>query len=182
MSVIPSLRINGVGILPSGTEFSAGGGSAEAGLAGVLYIEEASAQTGANTTETDLWSYVLPANTLSVDGYGVRITTSGTLGATANNKTVRLYFGATVIASVPTNNFNGETWRFVAEVFRTSAGAQVTSSFRILSASGSTSTITTPAETLTGAVTIKLTGQNGAAVAGDVVSRTALIEFLRAGA
>jgi hypothetical protein len=152
-------------------------------LGGVLTVNTTQTATAANTTETDLWTYSLPANALSADGKGVRITVFGTTAATANTKNIRLYFGSTVLESGGALALNGNAWRVVAEVYRTGASAQLASALATVSINdGSTGTartrLTTPAETLSGAITIKVTGQNGTAAANDIVFRGAIVEAL----
>lgn len=167
--------------LPSDVEVGAGTGTADAGVGGVLTVSTTSAQTGANTNETDLWTYSLPANTLSANTYGVRVTAWGSLAANGNTKTVRGYFGATVV-STQGGGFNGTGFRHVFEVFRTGASAQVGQGGAWVNAGTAMNTPVTPAEDTTGAITIKITGTNGTANAGDIVFRGAMVEFLRAAA
>lgn len=152
------------------------GGSAS----GVLTVSTTSAQTAADTNETDLWTYSLPANTLDVNGRTVRVTAYGSYGATANNKTVKLYFGAAVTSDSGTVAANGGNWKFVAEITRTGAATQIASALRVVGgfATGSGNSLTAPAETLSGALTIKVTGTNGTAAAGDIVFKGALVELL----
>jgi hypothetical protein len=144
----------------------------------VLSVSTTQAGTGANTDETTLWSYALPANTLSANGKGVRITVYGTTAANANTKTRKLYFGATAVANVGDAN-NNANWVFVAVVTRTGASAQI-SMAEINTAEGAAqrNTLTTPAEDTTGAITISVTGQNGTANADDIVFRGAIVETL----
>jgi hypothetical protein len=180
MAVIPSLRINGVSMLPASTEIYAGTGTAEGGISSVLTVSTTSAQTGANTTETDLWTYSLPANTLSADNYGVRITAYLSTGANANAKAINLKFGSTNVVA-ENSAFNNVNLKLVAEVYRTGASAQLAFGNRGGGNDSFKLTYTTPAEATTGAITIKVTGQNAVAAAGDVVFRGAVVEFLRAG-
>jgi hypothetical protein len=184
MSVIPSLRVNGVGIFPSGSDVLAGSGSAEAGLGGRLTTSTTSTQTGANTTETDLWSYPLPAGTLSADGQGLEIEAAGTFGANANNKTIRLYFGATQLSSdtTDTSNGNGIAWRIRATVDRTGVTAQLSYYDGLAGGSSQfTARISTPAENTAAAITIRVSGQNGTANAGDIVFRKATVDYRKPG-
>jgi hypothetical protein len=173
MKILTTLTLNAL------ARIKAGLGTATAGLGGVLTVSTTTAQTGANTTETDLWTYSLPANTLSADGYGVRITGSLSFAANVNNKTWRLYFGSTVVATNALGA-NGGSTRIGAEVFRTGASAELGMGYTLQSTSLNT-LHSTPAEATTGAITIKITGQNGTANAGDIVFRGAMVEFLRAG-
>jgi hypothetical protein len=175
--------------LPNDIDVDAGTGTAEAGVGGVLYISTTSAQTGANTTETDLQTYSLPANTLSTNTYGVRITAWGTTAANGNDKTLKIYFGATAVVNTGAGSNNAHTWRSVAEVFRTGASAQEAIGVALSKAGGAwngsmlgQTTSSQPAADTTAAITIKVTGLNGTASAGDLVCRGMTVEFLRAGA
>lgn len=168
----------------SGADVFAGSGTAEAGIGGVLTASTTSAQTGANTTETDLWTYVMPANTLATDGHSLHITAFGTLANNGNTKTIKLYFGSTVL----TVNYGAAgtgSWRAEADVFRTGAATQVAQgTLSYFNGAGtetvaSRTVVTTPAETLSGAVTIKVSGTNGTASAGDIVFLASRVDFLR---
>jgi hypothetical protein len=166
--------------LPNDIDVDAGTGTAEAGIGGVLTVSTTSAQTTAVTTEEDLWTYSLPANTLSANNYGVRITVAMSSASNANNKTYRVYFGATVVAVRGAVADNNHTTVFTITVWRTGASAQKAIAFAVGTSTAAT-TKTTPAADTTAAITIKATGQNGTASAGDVVFEWAMVEFLRAG-
>jgi hypothetical protein len=147
---------------------------------GVLHVSTAQSQTGADTNETDLWSYSLPAGTLNANGKVLRITVMGITGATANNKTVKLYFGSSSLTFFGPTAFNNIPWICQMTVVRTGASAQI--AYRMFSAQaatyGSVGTAITPAENTANAITIKCTGTNGTAAAGDVVFKTAIVELL----
>lgn len=158
---------------------TAGGAGAGAGQFPVLLTSNATTTgTGANTTETDLWTYSLPAGTLSTNLWGVRIKAWGTTGANANNKTFKVYFGATQIVALSTTA-NASGWTSLGTVLRTAAATQQAGAQLQIGLGTTQSTSTAPAETLSGAVTIKVTGQNGSAVANDCVFRGATVELLR---
>jgi hypothetical protein len=146
----------------------------------ILNVSTAQSQTGADTNETDLWSYSLPANTLSANGKVLRVTVMGITGATANNKTVKVYFGATAMTFFGPTNFNNTPFICQAIIVRTGASSQIL--YRFMSAQGTTygnvGGSATPAENTAGAITIKVTGTNGTAAAGDVVFKTAIVEIL----
>lgn len=128
------------------------------------------------TAETDLLSYVLPANSLNANGMAVRIAFGGTQAANANLKTIKVYFGATVVATLVSNG-SGRPFDGVAIVIRTGAAAQVSTGK--LSDNNLTNQVVsaTPAETLSGPVTIKITGQSGTASA-DVTAKVLTVEAL----
>lgn len=136
------------------------------------------AATAANTTETDLWSFSLPASTLVENGQAVRVIVHGATAANANTKTLRLYFGSTLVGSM-SGAANNNTWSFQADVIRTGATTQQANVLGFLGTiTASANAFTTPAETLSGAITIKVTGQNGTAAASDITFNAATVEFL----
>lgn len=152
------------------------GGLTAAGAPRVLHKSVTSAQTGANTDETTLWSYSLPAGTLASDGQAVRITVFGTTAANGNTKNVMLKFGATTLGA-RTTPASEATWQAVATVMRSGATAQVATAQSHITG-GIAQTTTAPAETLANAITIVCTGTNGTANAGDITFRGAIVEFL----
>lgn len=156
----------------------AGGGTGLAGIGGVLTVNTTQTQTGNNTNETDLATYSLPANTLNADGYSVRITAFGSLGANGNNKTVRVKFAGTTIVQM-LRNVNGGGWHLTAEVIRTGSATQVASGTGLMDGVSGQSGFAAPTGDTTGAIAIAVTGQNGTSSAGDIVFRGLIIELLR---
>lgn len=154
-----------------------GGSETPAAVSTVLHVSTTQTATGADTTETDLWTYSLPANTLNANGKGVRVTVFGTYAANGNTKTGKLYFGSTVV-STHSGTTNNATWWHAATILRTSATAQIAFNDARIGASNITQAKTEPAETLSGAVTIKFTGTNGSANANDIVFLGAIVETL----
>jgi hypothetical protein len=151
------------------------------GTAGLLNAQTASVGTGADTTEDVLQTYTLPANTLSAAGQSLRITCGWTTGATANNKTVKLYFGASVITT-PTQAANAQTGRLSLIVMRTAAATQKVFG----SGMAGTGSITPVAEyynagtdNLAAGVVIKCTGTNGTAAANDIVANAMITEMIK---
>lgn len=134
------------------------------------------ASTAANTTETDLLSVTLPASTLSYTGQTIRVVCWGTTGATANTKTLRLKFGATTLVTVviAPGAAEAKEWRLEATITRTGAATQVAIGQGAYDGSNMVIDATAPAETLSGAIVCKLTGQNGTATATDITG-TALV-------
>jgi hypothetical protein len=136
--------------------------------------------TGANTTETTLQTFTLPANALDVVGRGVRIRAWGTLGADANNKILRLYFGAstTIHPGFGGTTANGSAWYFDAEVRKTGSSTQTAFANLIVGFSDIGANVSAPNQTDTSAIVIKVTGQNAAAVANDIVCSAMTVEFI----
>jgi hypothetical protein len=128
-------------------------------------------------TEETLMSYTLPAGALAVNGRGVRFTTRGVLAANGNTKTIRLYFGATAIAVL--SGTGASVWAMNGWVWRTGAATQMGSADQAMSgiAIWTPGAGTTPAETLSGTVLIKVTGTAPTAV-GDITARVLMVEAI----
>jgi len=130
------------------------------------------------TTETTLATYTLPANTLSALGQKLHLVAWGSFAANADSKTIASYFGATKISTYG-GSFNGIAWRIDATVQVAASGQSGTA---MSLTNGNTPAILTssPAETLTGTVVVKVTGTSGTG-SGDVTLDGAYLEWLPAG-
>jgi hypothetical protein len=180
-----TIEINGsndlalTGQLPNDSIIDVGTGTANAGVGGGIVSNLTTTQTGANTNETDLWTYTLPANSLTTDGWGVRVTAYGSFGANATNKILKVYFGGTAIGNTGPGAANNLAWEIVMVMWRTGASTQKgyastrASNFYQIVQKG------TASADLTASVEIKITGTNSAANAGDIVKEGALVEFFR---
>jgi hypothetical protein len=135
------------------------------------------AGTAADTAELALWTYSLPANALLENGRGVKIRACVNLAATATTKTTKLYFGSTVIATRAAADNDSDLW-IEATVLRTGGATQVASSLVVNRNTAATLVlVTAPTETLTSAVTIKITGQNGTGNLNDIVFKHVSVEL-----
>lgn len=159
-------------------------GATTATASGVLTVNTTQAATGANTTETDLWTYSLPANSLSADGKTVRITAYVLTAANANNKTVKLYFGSQLVNTTTAVALNAGLVQLQMDVTRTAAATQELIGKTIYGAADGSAITAQRSDHINGtqdtttAITIKVTGQNGTAAANDIVFRSALVEAL----
>ena len=129
--------------------------------------------------EDDLITYTLPAATLGVDGMGVRITAFGQTANNANAKNLKMYFGSTALSTITLETSSAGGWVLGVVVIRTGATAQIG---RVTNAGHGTTWkggggASTPAETLSGAVTIKCTGT--ATANDDIVNALMLVELIR---
>jgi len=129
----------------------------------------------------DLITYSLPAAILGTNAEAVLIITWGTGANNANAKTLTLNFGATAILTTSLTTGQADTWVQIAVVARTAAATQEAIAFLL---QGGTTTLidvetTQPAETLSGAVTIKCTG--AATTDNDILQRGQLVLFLNGG-
>jgi len=134
---------------------------------------------GADLTDDTLFSYTLPANAMDANGRTVIIDAFGKFAANGNNKTVKLWFGTSLVFSsgVLTNNNVGWAARLI--VGRTGAATQIGQGTGM---AGSTPfPVPIPpagTETLSGAVVIKVTGASPTTgAASDVVGNGMLITF-----
>ena len=129
----------------------------------------------------DLMTYTLPASTLGVDGMGVRITAWGYTANNANAKTLGLYFGATAFSSATLTTGTAGRWVMTAVLIRSGATTQL--GFPLMVTHDATSKTLGPgvpgavAETLSGAVVIKMTGT--ATANDDIVQSLMLVELIR---
>lgn len=151
-------------------------------ITGGLKTNTSSVGNTNDTNEDNLITYSLGASELLSNGARVRITVFGTFAANASNKTVKLYFGSTVIANTGALAFNGGNWRMFADVIRTGTATQIASAQVIVDGTNSVlfpaeSFYTTPAETMSNAITIKCTGQTSVAAASDVVQTGLIVEW-----
>lgn len=143
----------------------------------VLFNSSADFSPAAIATEEDAYSYVLPANALSANNQYLKIEWAATTAANANTKQVRLRFGATLVCDTTLAAFNNQRLTANVTIWRTGAatqkavcvGTQSTESSWATAAGGGTN-FTTPAETLSGAVTIRVTVQATTATT-DVTAR-----------
>jgi hypothetical protein len=126
--------------------------------------------------EDDLITYTVPANTLSTNGDRVEFKMAGTFAANANNKRVRIKFGATTLLDTAALAFNGVDWSAEGSIVRTGATTQKAFCvFRAGATLTSTSDYTTPAETLSGTVVLKATGE--ATSNNDIVEEFHTVEW-----
>lgn len=148
------------------------------GVAGLLNAQTASVATGTGTAEQTLQTYTMPANTLSAAGQAVRVTCWGTTAANGNNKTMKLYFGASVI-STGTLTLNNKSWTLNLLVMRTAAATQVALGTGIGDATDVATYTNAGTDDLTAGVVIKCTGQDGTSSAADITATAMTVELVK---
>lgn len=136
------------------------------------------ASSTAVTSEETLQQYTLPGGLLANAGDSVRISCWGVTGANGNNKTMKLYFGSSSIAT-PTAATNAKGWRLQMVVMRRTSTVQTIDSWGLVDTTAVTPANTDGAETLSSSVLIKCTGTNGTASAADITARGMLVEAIR---
>lgn len=151
----------------------------QGGLPVVLYAN-GTVVGSVGTGEDTLMTYAMPGDVLNANGMAVRVVAWGLTLNNGNTKAIKLYFGGTAIASF-SSTYNNQPWRIEAEVMRTSGTAQIANSVRLISG-GLAVLNAAPAETLSGAVTIKCTGQSTEGTNDDITQLGMIVEWLPAGA
>lgn len=131
--------------------------------------------------ETDLWSKVVPGNTLDTNGRFIKVKAAGTLAANANTKILRFKFGSTSIDLNTASAFGSAAakWSIEAVIVRRSATTQYIICEFKHDQNPSTyivgPTQSAASETLSGNVTAKLTGQSSVAT-NDIVLQALVAE------
>ncbi|HEX8089375.1 MAG TPA: hypothetical protein VF762_11010 [Blastocatellia bacterium] len=149
-------------------------------LGSVLLVSYAAAQTDADTSEKTLWGFNLPAGVLDADGRVLRVTAFGDFAANANTKSVKLKLDTATLASASAA-VNGEGWELQFTLVRVSEAGNPSGRVQRRGFMGSSlirTASTTTAADWTLAHAISVTGQNGAASAGDILFRGAIVEAL----
>lgn len=126
---------------------------------------------GADQTEDNLQTASLPGYSLRDNGDCVILQAWGRTGANGDSKDIKLYFGATVVASVLASTANAKNWYAYAEIYKTASGAQLAFGYVVIDTTQGAMQRTTPAEVDTAAITIKTTGkENTASTANAILS------------
>jgi hypothetical protein len=152
-----------------------------AGSLPILLDSQVGSVANVGSGETTLYTYTLPAGTLSVNGQGLEVEGFVFNPGNANSKVVKLYFGAT--SQILVNNANSAAGmsRFRVRIRRTSATSQTMYGIGELApAWGSTAYLrSTPAETLANAIVVKITAT--CVSNGDITGEEMTTWFLRGG-
>jgi hypothetical protein len=117
--------------------------------------------------EITLATYTLPASTLAAAGDSVWIRAWGIAAGNGNTKTYKIHFGGTVVSTVVNAVAGNVYWEMEAEVSRITNTTQIAGGYWEGVLTGQQTLTTSPGETLSGALVIKMTGQSGTA-ANDI--------------
>jgi hypothetical protein len=141
---------------------------------GVLDSSTTSAQTGADTNPTDLYTYTVKPSTITTNGRGIEIIASGTFGATANTKNLFVVFGGTAVVSrASTSNAGG--WQLTGMFTRNAATTYIGRGTAITDTSAFSAVTAQQAGTWAGNLDVVIRGANGVAAAGDIVFQSAVV-------
>jgi hypothetical protein len=130
----------------------------------MIYFDSAP-HSNSGTGETDLGTYSLPASTLGTDGQILLVGAFGTFANTANTKTWRFKFAATSVTLAAIATAGVDAWQMRAEIMRVTSTTQKII-VRISCGVGTGTDrlfYTTAAETLSSAITVRVTGQSSVA-------------------
>lgn len=148
---------------------------------GVIDTDSTQQGTAANTSDTALRTYTLPANAFSATSKVIKVTAWGSFAANGNTKTVRIKWnglsGTTVVAI--TLSVNNQNWILVGNIVRTGSSTQDVLGYALVSSPSQdlVTTFGTSAATDTGAIDIVISAQNGTASANDIRYEGSIIEF-----
>lgn len=155
----------------------AGTSTNDAAVGGVLYVSTATVGQVNGGPDT-LASYAVPANTLAVNNQSLWWEAWGTCAVGATVCTILIKYGATTIQTITGSPASDGTWEAKGRILRTGAAAQISraqSYFAENSTSKPSNSQTTPAETLSGAVTFAITGNSSSAATNDTVVKGLII-------
>lgn len=152
----------------------AGNSSNDAAVGGVLYVTVGAFGQVGGGPDT-LASYSVPANTLAVNNQSIWWRAAGTISTSATSGVIVIKFGATTLLTINASPVSGGEWWAEGEIYRTGAATQRAVSHGYCQ-QGSTDARAhgnvTPAETLSGAVTLAVTGNSSSAANNDTVLHT----------
>lgn len=143
-----------------------------------LFWNNATGATGANTTETTLYSATILGGLMNHNFMGVHMRAMLTTAANGNNKTVTVKFGGTTLATSGAVASNNEAWWIEAQVTRTGPSAQQAFCRMMRSTTVVALAYSTPAEDMTVNTPFAVTGTNGTASANDIVLRAAQVQMI----
>lgn len=147
-----------------------------------LFANGVLSATTAGTGEEVLYTYTLPANYLANAGDSVRAECAAQGAATANNKTLRLYFGTSVVSTGAVAANNSGLFLTFTVTRGATAAAQAFVGNGMGGATGVTPVAvvnTAATDDLSTALVIRCTGQNGTAALADTSGRMMIVESLK---
>lgn len=175
--------ITSVGTLVTGTSVAVGTGSGTATTVGIANLNT-TVVGNVGAGEDVLMTYDLPANSLSANKKGVMVSMWGKTANNANAKTLKVYFGSTMLCGLSLTTAQIGAWRVTYTAIRTGASIQNTAllivecpdSVALAAPKMSHFTLDGVAQVDTAAITIKATGT--ATADNDVTQEGMLVEFL----
>lgn len=93
--------------------------------AGTLLGGVAPLANAADTTEDTILTFTLPPGTFDVVGRGLEIQAWGNVTATSATKTVRMYFGTSIVPSIAYTTTQTGLWQITANIWKTGTNGQM---------------------------------------------------------
>lgn len=147
-------------------------------VGGITDTTNATSGTVQNTEYT-LNSITLPASAFNATGRGLEVVAWGTLAANANAKNVKIYFGATAVATVTGSTANAKDYLISMRCLRTGSSTQsCAATITIDTGTSATFAVAAPTETDTAAIVIAVKSANTAAAAASASGKGLLAQFL----
>lgn len=136
-----------------------GGSTDKVVVGGAVYVST-TAVGNVGAGEDDLMSASIAASTLGTNNMSLQFEMHFTTAANANNKTIKVKFGSTTLWDSGAVAANNQRVRVNGRIYRTGAATQI-AVVEVMVSGGYTSTVATssPTETLSGAITLKATGE-----------------------
>jgi hypothetical protein len=128
-----------------------------------------------STAETNAFSYTLPANKLKSNGSRLELYYDGIFANNTDQKTIRVYFGTTVISSIINTTLTG-TWRLILRLVRTSTSNIRVSCELFYNGESWSSGIDYGSQNFATANNMKITLQS-ATGSNDIIAKTGIITF-----
>lgn len=144
---------------------------------GGVFCVNTTSQATTGTVEEILATCTIPANTLSIDGTGLRVKTWGTFAANGNSKTLNIRFGGiggTIVGNW-TSTGNATAWSVESVIVRTGAATQVAYGNGFGFNLAPRTQTASPSQTLSGAVDLVVTGTTATA-SGDATFLGLIVE------
>ena len=132
-------------------------------LESIYLLTNGDALVNSGTSETTLGQFSIPGGEMPGKIRGVEILVFGATAANGNVKTLKLYFGSTVIANPIGSGVNNKDWYCAATVIWQSANVQKATAFYEVAGTTSTFINTALTQTDANAILIKVTGQSDTA-------------------
>jgi hypothetical protein len=152
-----------------------GGTLAASGGNVLMFSSVAGVGNGSDTTEDVLFSASIPANTLDINGRQILLEAFGSLSATNAVKTIRMYFGSSIIytaAIVTPAAVTAGDWQAQLAITRTAHNVQIavgSADFSGAAVVRNVQKFLGGNEVDTAAIVVKITGQSSVATANSAV-------------
>lgn len=158
-------------------QWKPGTSSTAAAVASGVIFTDSTARTNTGTGETTLSTTTLKGNSLAANGQAVRVTGYFLLANNANQKTYKVYLGATSITALSASTVANQWVKVEVTIMRAGAASEGVAVATLISGANPIVSATAFSETLSGDLTIKSTGQSNTASA-DISQSVFIVEVI----